>query len=40
MKRLGIYRPRRQRDMDEFNGAPESEALLSWKVTMMDFGKQ
>jgi hypothetical protein len=40
MKRLGIYRPRHQRDMDEFNATPESEALSSWKVTAMDFGKQ
>jgi transcriptional regulator with GAF, ATPase, and Fis domain len=40
MKRLGIYRPRRQREMDEFNATPESEALSSWKLTAMDFGKQ
>jgi transcriptional regulator with GAF, ATPase, and Fis domain len=40
MKRLGIYRPRQQRDIDEFNGAPESEALLNWKMATMDFGKQ
>jgi transcriptional regulator with GAF, ATPase, and Fis domain len=40
MKRLGIYRPRRQREMDEFNATPESEALSSWKMTAMDFGKQ
>jgi hypothetical protein len=40
MKRLGIYRPRHQRDMNEFNATPESEALSSWKVTAMDFGKQ
>jgi transcriptional regulator with GAF, ATPase, and Fis domain len=40
MKKLGIYRPRHPRDIDEFNQASESEALLNWKMTTVDFGKQ
>jgi transcriptional regulator with GAF, ATPase, and Fis domain len=39
MKKLGIYRPRHQSGIDEFNDGPESEPLLNWKVTTIDFGK-
>jgi hypothetical protein len=29
MKKLGIYRPRHQRGIDEFNQGPEIEALFN-----------